>query len=118
VRAVDPTGQHGRDVWHVLHVLHVCAQMQGRLDRWVQQVEGQTASVQRQAARLAAGRRPVGRNPRTDLVAHTADCARARSVADALRYLTSLLRDLPEVVVLTPTGLLDPTGRGRDGSAK
>src|SRR5919199_3702127 len=28
--AVDPQGQHGRDVWHVLHR---CAQAQGRLDR-------------------------------------------------------------------------------------
>jgi len=46
VRAVDPTGQHRRDVWHVLHV---CAQVQGRLDRRVAQVEAQTASVQRQA---------------------------------------------------------------------
>src|SRR3954449_2281529 len=46
VRAVDPIGQHRRDVWPVLHV---CAQVQGRLDRRVTQVEAQTASVQRQA---------------------------------------------------------------------
>jgi hypothetical protein len=111
IRDVDPTGQHARDVWHVLHV---CAQVQGRLDRWGTQVEAQTARVQRQAARVAAGRRPLGRNPRTDLVAHTADCARARSMADALRYLTSLLRDLLEVVVLTPAGLLDTAGRERE----
>jgi hypothetical protein len=108
VRGVDPTGQHERDVWHVLHV---CAQVQGRLDRWVAQREAQTATVQRQAARIAAGRRPLGRNPRTDLVAHAANCARARSVADALRFLTGVLRDLLEVVVLTPVGLLDTAGR-------
>jgi hypothetical protein len=108
VRAVDPTGQHRRDVWHVLHV---CAQVQGRLDRWVAQVEAQTASIQRQAARLAAGRRPLGRNPRTDLVAHAAVCAQARAVADALRFLTTTLHGLLEVVVLTPTGLLDAAGR-------
>jgi hypothetical protein len=114
VRGVDPTGQHRRDVWHVLHV---CAQVQGRLDRWVAHLEAQTASVQRQAARMAAGRRPLGRNPRTDLVAHAADCARARAVADALRFLTGLLRDLLEVVVLTPTGLLDTAGRERDLTA-
>src|SRR6266536_2110084 len=64
VRTVDPTGQHRRDVWHVLHV---CAQVQGRLDRRVAQVEAQTATVQRQAARVAAGQRPLGRKPRTDL---------------------------------------------------
>jgi hypothetical protein len=111
VRDVDPTGQHGRDVWHVLHV---CAQVQGRLDRWVTQMEAQTASVQRQAARLAAGRRPLGRNPRTDLVAHAATCARAHGLAAGLRYLTGQLRDLLEVVVVTPTGLLDAAGRERE----
>jgi hypothetical protein len=114
IRSVDPTGRHARDVWHVLHV---CAQVQGRLDRRVAQVAAQTATVQRQAARLAAGQRPLGRNPRTDLVAHAAACARARAVADALRYLTSQLRDLLEVVVLTPAGLLDAAGREREVSA-
>ena len=108
MRAVDPTGQHRRDVWHVLHV---CAQVQGRLDRRVAQVEAQTASIQRQAARLAAGQRPLGRNPRTDLVAHAAMCAQARATADALRFLTTTLHHLLEVVVLTPAGLLDAAGR-------
>ena len=108
VRAVDPAGQHRRDVWHVLHV---CAQVQGRLDRRVAQVEAQTASIQRQAARVAAGQRPLGRNPRTDLVAHAAVCTQARATADALRFLTMTLHHLLEVVVLTPTGLLDAAGR-------
>lgn len=108
VRGVDPTGQHARDVWHVLHV---CAQVQGRLDRHVAQVEAQTPTVHRQAARVAAGQRPLGRNPRTDLVAHAAVCTRAQAVATGLRYLTSVLHDLLEVVVLTPTGLLDTAGR-------
>jgi hypothetical protein len=108
VRAVDPTGQHRRDVWHVLHV---CSQVQGRLDRQVAQVEAQTASVQRQAARLAAGRRPLGRNPQTDLGAHAAMCAQARARADALRFLTMTLHQLLDVVVLTPSGLLDAAGR-------
>jgi hypothetical protein len=108
VRAVDPTGQHRRDVWHVLHV---CAQVQGRLDRRVTHLEAQTARVQRQAARIAAGQRPLGRNPRTDLVAHRTACAQARATADALRFLTTTLHHLLEVVVLTPTGLLDAAGR-------
>jgi transposase-like protein len=111
VRAVDPTGQHRRDVWHVLHV---CAQVQGRLDRRVAQVEAQTASVQRQAARVAAGQRPLGRHPRTDLVAHNAVCSQARATADALRFLTTTLHHLLEVVVLTPDGLLDAAGRERE----
>jgi hypothetical protein len=108
VRTVEPTGQHRRDVWHVLHV---CAQVQGRLDRRVAQVEAQTASIRRQAARIAAGQRPLGRNPRTDPVAHAAVCAQARATADALRFLTTTLHDLLEVVVPTPTGLLDAAGR-------
>jgi hypothetical protein len=114
VRSVDPTGPHGRDVWHVLHV---CAQVQGRLDRWLAQVEAQTAGVQRQAARVAAGRRPLGRHPRTDLVAHAAACAQARATADALRFLTTTLHQLLEVVVLTPTGLLDAAGRDEELTA-
>jgi hypothetical protein len=114
LRGVDPTGQHRRDVWHVLHV---CAQVQGRLDRRVVQVEAQTVTVQRQAARVAAGQRPLGRNPRTDLVAHAAVCAQVRATADALRYLTGQLRDLLEVVVLTPAGLLDTAGRARELTA-
>lgn len=111
VQAVDPAGQHRRDVWHVLHV---CAQVQGRLDRRVAQVEAQTASVQRQAARVAAGQRPLGRNPRTDLVAQAALCTQARAVADACRFLTTTLHRLLEVVVLTPIGLLDAAGRERE----
>jgi hypothetical protein len=114
VRTVDPTGQHRRDVWHVLHV---CAQVQGRLDRRVARVEAQTATVQRQAARVAAGRRPLGRSPRTDLVAHGVVCSQARATADALRFLTTTLHHLLEVVVLTPTGLLDAAGRADELTA-
>jgi hypothetical protein len=108
LRVVDPTGQHRRDVWHVLHV---CAQVQGRLDRHVVQLDAQTASIQQQAARLAAGRRPLGRTPRADVVAHQAVCAQAHATADALRFLTTTLHHLLEVVVLTPSGLLDTAGR-------
>jgi hypothetical protein len=114
VRLVDPTGPHRRDVWHVLHV---CAQVQGRLDRRVAQVEAQTASIQRQAARLAADQRARGRHPRTDVVAHAAVCAQTRATAEALRFLTLTLRQLLEVVVLTPAGLLDVAGRDRELAA-
>lgn len=82
LRVVDPAGQHGRDPWHVLHV---GSQALGRLDRWVTELERQTAVVARQAARVAAGQRPRGKNPRTDLDAHAAVVAQARGVADGLR---------------------------------
>lgn len=107
-RAVDPDGQHGRDVWHVLHG---CAQVQGRLDRRAADLEAQTATVARQAARVAAGQRPRGQHPRTDVPAHLAAVADARRVAEGVRYLTGVLHDLLEVVVMTPAGLLDQAAR-------
>lgn len=105
---VDPEGCHQRDVWHVLHV---CSQVQGRLDRWVRTLEAQTATVTRQAARVAAGGRARGKQPRTDVAAHVALVAQAQAIAAALAYLTGELRRLLGVVVLTPTGLLGSAAR-------
>jgi hypothetical protein len=70
------------DHWHVLHG---CAQVQARLDRWLRQVEDQTAVVARQVARIAAGQRPRGRKPKTDAVAHAQEVATARQVSEATR---------------------------------
>lgn len=106
--AVDPAGCHQRDVWHVLHV---CGQVQGRLDRWVRTLEAKTATVARQAVRVAAGGRARGKQPCTDVAAHAALVARAQASAAALAYLTDELRQLLGVVVLTPTGLLDSAAR-------
>ncbi len=111
LRTVDPDGQHGRDVWPVLHV---CARVPGRLDRQVARWQAQTATVTRQAARVAAGQRPRGRHPRTDVAAHAAEVAQAQRTAEGLRYLTGVLHDLLAVVVLTPAGLLDAAGRERE----
>ena len=44
LRVVDPAGQPGRDPWHRLHV---GSQALGRLDRWVADLESQTAVVNR-----------------------------------------------------------------------
>ena len=107
-RVVDPAGQHGRDVWHVLHT---CAQVQARLDRWVAALHAQTATVARQAARLAAGQRPRGPKPHSDLEAHTTKLAQARRSAESVRYLTSVLRELLEVVVVSAEGVLDGAAR-------
>src|SRR6266545_7332602 len=98
---VDPGGPHGRDVWHVLHL---CAQVQGRLDRRAVQLTQQTATVERQAARLAAGRRPRGTRPRTDVAAHAAAVAQATAVATGVQYLSRVLHDLLEVVVVAADG--------------
>jgi hypothetical protein len=107
-RCVDPSGQHGRDVWHVLHT---CAQVQGRLDRWVATLHAQAATVARQAARVAAGQRPRGAKPQTDLAAHTAQCAHATAIAANVRYLTTVLQELLEVVVISGVGVLDAAAR-------
>jgi hypothetical protein len=107
-RTVDPTGQHGRDVWHIFHV---CAQVQARLDRWVAGLQAQAATVARQAARVAAGLRPRGPRPQTDVAAHTAQLTQASHIAESVRYLTGVLRELLEVVVISGTGLLDGVAR-------
>jgi hypothetical protein len=107
-RTVDPHGQHGRDVWHVFQR---CAQVQGRLDRHVAERQGQTATVMRQAVRVAAGQRPRGHHPRTDVAAHLAEVAHAQRVAESLRYLTGELQALLEVVVLRRDRLLSSAAR-------
>lgn len=111
-QTLTPAGEHRRAVWHVLHT---CSQVQGRLARWVADLEAMTPTVARQAARVAAGRPLRGGSPGTppqaDPVAHAAQLAHARSVTAGLEYLTSELRRLLEVVVVTPHGLLDSGAR-------
>jgi hypothetical protein len=108
---VDPDGQHGRDVWHLLHT---CSQIQGRVDRVVQTLEAQAATAQRYVERVAAGDRPRGRQPVALEAAHAAHLAGARRTAQALQYLTGELHALLEVVVLRPTGVLDAVARQAD----
>jgi hypothetical protein len=105
---VDPDGPHQRDVWHVLHE---CSKVQGRLDRQVADLVAQTATVARQAARVAAGRRPLGQQPQSDPAAHAALLGRAQDTAAGLRYLSGELRTLLGVVVLRGERLLDHAAR-------
>jgi hypothetical protein len=109
--AVDPHGRHGRDVWHILHRW---AQVQGRLDRRVAEEQARLATVERQAARVAAGQRPRGSNPATDVAAQAARLAQAARAAAGLRCLGHELHRLLEVVVLDGRGLLDAAARRRD----
>ena len=105
---VDPQGQHGRDVWHIFQF---CAQVQARLDRRVATLREQTTTVARQAARVAAGQKARGPNPKTDPAAHAAAVAQARQIAEDVRYLTHSLREVLEVVVIRPDGLLSGMAR-------
>lgn len=114
--AVMPHVPVQRDVWHVLHR---CAQAQGRLDRWVAELVARTAGIERQAARLAAGKplqgsRVMGRPLQADVAAHAADVATARRSASGLRFLTQELRRLLAVVVVDHRGVLDPMQRQDD----
>jgi transposase-like protein len=109
-RSVSPALAFQSDQWHVLHK---CAQVQARLERRLRDLQAQRVVVERQAARLASGLRPKGRNPKTDLAAHAADLAAARQLAAAVQFLTQELRRLLDVVVLSRHGLL--SARERQG---
>ena len=107
-RVVDRDGQHGRDVWHLLHS---CSQVQGRIDRVVVTLERQAATAQSYAARVAAGEKPRGRQPLALDAAHAGGLSCARRTAQALEYLTSELHSLLEVVVVRPSGVMDAATR-------
>lgn len=107
---VAPQSPQQRDIWHVLHE---CGAVQVRLDRRVQALQAQTATVARQAERLATGRRPRGCRPghRVDVRAHAAAVAHASQVAANLHYLLAELHRLLAVVVLGREGVLDSAAR-------
>lgn len=111
VRTVDPQSIQGRDVWHVLHRW---GQTQARLQRRVTDLTAQTATVARQAARVAGGQRPRGSKPQSDVAVHAAHLAEATRLADGVRYLGSELRRLLEVVVLDRRGVLSRREREAD----
>jgi len=111
LRTVDPNGRAQRDVWHVLHQY---GQAQARLDRRVTDLEGRVAVVARQAARVAAGQRPRGRHACVDVDAHATALTQARRTADDLRYLTTELHTLLEVVVCGQDDILDSAGRQQE----
>ena len=107
-RVVDPDGQHGRDVWHLLHT---CSQIQGRIDRVVATLEAQAATAQTYAARVAAGEKPGGRQPVALDAAHAERLNCARRTSQALEYLTGDLHTLLEVVVVRSSGVMDAATR-------
>ena len=107
-RQVTPEVVLQHDQWHVLHR---CTQFQARLERRVAELTARTAVVARQAARVAAGQPPKGRNPQTDVAAHGLTVAQATRVAAAVRYLLQEVHRLLEVVVVDRRGVLD--GRQR-----
>lgn len=110
-RTVDPDGCLGRDHWHVFHRL---SQSQHRIARGLRALEERTPTVARQAARIAAGQKPRGGTPKTDLEAHQREVAHmARTLAE-LKTWGTMLRDSLAVVVVDHHGVQDATRRGAD----
>lgn len=107
-QTVDPDGRHGRDHWHLLHTF---SQVQQRLARRVRTLQERTPTVERQAARLAAGLKPRGGKPRTDLEAHQAEIAELERTLKELRTLGQCLREVLAVVVLDRDGVQAATRR-------
>jgi len=100
-----------RDVWHELDR---CARVQARLDRAGTRLSARTPAVERQAARVAAGKRARGHHAQADLTSHQANLRQAQRSADDVRFLTQELRRLWEVVVIDQRGLLDAAQRQTD----
>lgn len=107
-RTVRPELSLQADQWHVLHS---CGQLQQRLVRQLRQLQQQTAVVTRQAARIAAGHKPRGPNPKTDLAGHLADVALAQRLVDDVGFGLQELRRLLEVVVVDGRGVLTAAQR-------
>ena len=103
VHKVKPESIHQRDVWHVLHE---CKKVQGRIDRAVIQLQEQTPKVERNAKRVAAGQKPRGRHPKTDVTAHASDVQQMEYLASSLKYLSCELQTLLGIVVLKDHGIL------------
>lgn len=105
---VSPELSVQADQWHVLHA---CSKIQARLRKQLQKLKAQTVVVERQAARIAAGKRPLGRYPKTDLVGHSQEVVATEQVVGSLSYLMQELKRLLSVVVLSRDGLLSQEAR-------
>lgn len=113
-QVVDPQGCHQRDVWHLFHTWN---QTLRRVQRRLNSLQAQTATVERQAARIAAGRKPRGGRPRSDLGAHQAEVAQVQRTEADLRILGQELQHVLAVVVLDGSAVQDLTRRKQDLAA-
>jgi hypothetical protein len=111
VKKVTPNQVHQRDVWHVLHE---CQKVQRRVERAVEQLQEQTPKVARNAKRVQAGRKPLGRHPKIDVMAHALDLQQMEYVATSLHYLTCELQQLLGIVVLEDQKILSSSERQED----
>jgi hypothetical protein len=106
---------HQRDVWHVLHV---ASQVQGRCERALQQLQDRLPIIQRQAERVAQGKKARGRAPWANVAEHEKRIGQAKYVTEAIGYLSQELHSLLEVVVLGPAGVLSSRQRQQELAAR
>jgi transposase-like protein len=110
-QTVDPQGCHQRDVWHLFQVFN---QIQRRVNRRLTTLQAQTSTVERQAARIAAGQKPRGGRPRTDLKLHQSEIDQMQRTEAELRALGQELQRVLAVVVLDQAGVQDLVRRRQD----
>jgi hypothetical protein len=108
---LEPAVPHGHDIWHLLHRW---TQALARLERHHATLVARTATVQRQADRCAAGQKPLGRAPSTDVAAHARQVAHAAHQVVAVRALGQELHALLAVVILRPGGVARLADRAAD----
>jgi hypothetical protein len=101
-QALQTTGMessHQRDVWHVLHL---AAQVQGRLQRVVQEEEERLQRIKRQEQQQACtGKKAIGRPAKATASQQEQVLSQMHRVLAGVEYLFAQLRQLLEVVVLT-----------------
>jgi hypothetical protein len=115
---VQRLDRHQRDVWHVLQV---AAQVQGRCDRALHQLQERLPVIQRQAERVAQGKKARGRAPEVNVAEHEHRIERGKDITEALRYLSQELHTRLPVVVLGPdrqAGVLSSSERQQEMEAR
>jgi hypothetical protein len=111
VREIVPEALHQRDVWHVLHEWQ---KVQERADRALKVLHQRIPAVERNAQRVKAGKKPLGRNPQIDVKAHIANVQQMEYIVTSLRYLGTELQRLLEIVALTDHGILNSQQRSEE----
>jgi hypothetical protein len=99
LRTTQAISTHQRDVWHLLHL---CCQVQARLERVVQAEEERRQLIERQEQQQATtGQKPLGRPAKTTACEQEHLLRQLHGVLDAVQYLFAQLHQLLEIVVLS-----------------
>lgn len=112
LRTTQALHTHQRDVWHVLHL---AGQVQGRVERVVQEQEARQLVIQRQEQHCATtGKQATGRPVKTSAHEQEQVLSQLHRIRDGVAYLFAQLRLLLEIVVVSEQSqprLLDVASR-------